>query len=128
MACELTVVIENRPGSFAALGEAIGNAGMNIVAICGFTWEEKKIVHILVKNSTEGRRALENAGFMIEGERDVLVINIEDQPGQFGKICRQLAVAGINTNLIYLASKQRLVLGVDDFSRARTILGLAARE
>ncbi|MHC1783075.1 MAG: amino acid-binding ACT domain-containing protein [Anaerolineaceae bacterium] len=128
MACELTVLLENRPGSFAALGEALGNDQINIEGICGFTWEDKYLIHLLVKNSGTARTALENAGINVPGERDVLIIDIEDRPGQFGRLCRQLAIAGINPNLVYLTTKSRLVLGVDDFNKARAVLDLLPDE
>lgn len=122
MACELTVLLENRPGSFAAMGEALGNAGINIIGLCGYSIDENYLAHVLVENTSLARTALENAGILIQGERDVLVLDIPDQPGAFGRLCRQLAAAGINTNLVYLGMKNRVVLGVDDFNKARRIL------
>lgn len=122
MAIELTVFLEDRPGTFAGLGEALGNAGINIEGICGFTCEDKGIIHILVQNGKDARRALENAGLPIHGERDVLVLEIEDKPGEFGKVCRQLAAAGVNINLVYLTTQKQLILGVDDYNKARSVL------
>jgi hypothetical protein len=122
MAIELTVFLENRPGTFAGLGEALGNAGINIQGICGFTCEGKGIIHVLVENSKDARPALENAGIQVQGERDVLILAIKDKPGAFGKICRQLTIAGVNINLVYLTTQNQLILGVDDYNKARTAL------
>lgn len=128
MACELTVMLENRASSFAALGEALGAAGLNIEGICGFTLNEKYLVHVLVKNAREGRIALENAGISVQGERDVLILDFQDRPGEFGKTCRRLAMAGINTNLVYLTTQNHVVLGVDDFNKACTIFNVARED
>ncbi len=128
MTCELTIILENRPGTFAAMGEALGNAGINIEGICGFTCEDKNIVHLLVKNNNAARFALENAGLTVQGERDVLALSIDDRPGEFGRHCRKLAAAGINTNLVYLTAKNHLVIGVDDYRRACTILKVVHEE
>ena len=67
--------------------------------------------------------ALEAAGQTVQGVRDVLVIDIEDKPGEFGRICRQIAKADVNVSLSYVATQTRLVLGADDLEKARTALG-----
>ena len=45
MAKDLTVVLEDRPGTLAAMGEALGKAGVNIEGICGFPAGGKGTVH-----------------------------------------------------------------------------------
>jgi hypothetical protein len=126
MACELTIIIENRPGSFAALGESLGNAGVNIEGICGFAWEGKYLAHVLTVNTRLARTALENDGIAVQGERDVLLVDLENLPGEFGKLCRKLAIAGINTDLVYLTENNQVVLGVDDLKKAQALLNLNA--
>ena len=39
MAKDLTVYLTDRPGTIADMGEALGNAGINIDAMCGFPCE-----------------------------------------------------------------------------------------
>jgi hypothetical protein len=48
-----------------------------------------------------------------------LILDIEDKPGELGKITRSVADAGVNTDLLYLAANQQLVLGVDNLDKAR---------
>ncbi|NIT57181.1 MAG: amino acid-binding protein, partial [Phycisphaerae bacterium] len=36
MAKDLTVILEDRPGTVADMGEALGKAGINIEGGCGF--------------------------------------------------------------------------------------------
>ncbi len=115
--------VEDKPGQFASLGEALGKAGINIEGICGFPGNGKGFIHILVEDASRARQAFEEAKLKIHAERDVLVLDIKDEPGEFAKICRKIANAGININLCYLATKTRLVLGVDELAKARTALG-----
>ncbi len=126
MACELTIIIENRPGSIAALGESLGNAGINIEGICGFAWEGKYLVHVLTDNARQARTALENDGIAVKEERDVLLVNLDNLPGEFGKLFRKLAIAGINTDLVCLTANNQVVLGVDDLKNAQVLLNLNA--
>jgi len=119
MAKDLTVLLEDRPGTLADMGEALGKADINIDGLCGYPSEGKGLIHILVENADGARRALEGAGIHLQGERDVLVLDLEDRPGELGRICRKIANAGVNIDLFYLATKTRLVLGADNLDKAR---------
>ncbi len=123
MAKNLTVIIEDRPGTLADIGEVLGKAGINIEGLCGFPCEGKGVINILVEDAGGARRALESAGITVQKERDVILLDIEDRPGEFGKSCRKLANAGVNVDLSYVASKNRLVIGADDLNKARAAIG-----
>ena len=119
MTKDLTVMLDDRPGSLANLGEALGKAGVNIEGLCGVPGEGKGLIHILVGDSAAARNALDGAKVHVHEERDVLVLKIEDRPGELGRLCRKIANAGVNINLTYLATNTRLVLGVDNLDKAR---------
>ncbi len=122
MAKDLTVILEDRPGTIADMGEALGKAGINIEGGCGFPSEGKGVIHILVEDAVAARRALQQAGFVVRGERQVLVLEIEDRPGVAGNITRSIAKAGVNIDLMYLAMNNRMVIGVDDIDKARAAI------
>ena len=119
MATDLTLVLEDRPGSLAQLGEALGGAGVNIDGGCGVTSGGRGELHLLVEDAAAARSAIEGAGMEVAGERDVLVTGLEDRPGELGRIARSLADAGVNIELFYLAAGTRLVIGADDLEKAR---------
>ena len=122
MAKDLTVILQNVPGTFASMGEALGKAGINIDGICGFPAGGEGIVHVLVEDAAGARSAIEGAGHQIEAERDVLLVDVEDKPGEVGRVCRRVADAGVNLDLIYISNKMQLVLGGDDLNKARSAL------
>jgi hypothetical protein len=122
MAKDLTVSLENRPGTLADLGEALGKAGVNIEGTAGFTVGDQGAAHILVEDAEKARQALEGTGTSAEAESDVLVIDIEDRPGALGEIARKIADAGVNITFGYLATNNRLVLGADDLDKAKAAL------
>jgi hypothetical protein len=123
MAKNLTVILEDRPGTLADLGEALGNAGINMDGGCGIPCEGKGVFNILVEDVEGARKALEGAGIDVQGERDVLVIEMVDRPGELGKTCRKIANAGVNINLTYMVSNTRVVFGSDDLDKLRAALG-----
>jgi hypothetical protein len=53
-------------------------------------------------------------------EREVIVVDVEDRPGTMAQVARKIADAGVNIELVYTTfGGVRLVLGVDDFAKAR---------
>src|SRR6266852_1900836 len=91
---DLTVSLEDRPGTMADATEALGKAGINIEGICGFPVSGRGVAHFLV-------------------------VDAADRPGTLGQLTRKLAKAGVNLNLIYLATNTRLVVGADNLDKAR---------
>jgi hypothetical protein len=120
MTKDLTIILEDRPGSLAKVGEALGKAGVNIDGSCGITCEGVGVFHILVEDSAKARKAVEDAGFEVRDECSVLVLEVEDRPGELGKVARRIADAGVNLELMYLATRTRVVIGADDLEKART--------
>jgi hypothetical protein len=119
MAKDLTVVLENRPGTLADMGEALGRAGINIEGLCGAVTAGSSSVHVLVEDAAGALQTLKANGFEVSHEREVLVLEIEDRPGALGAVTRQIAEAGVNIDLVYLATNTRLVIGADNLDKAR---------
>lgn len=126
MARDLTVVLQDRPGELARLGEATGQAGVNIQGMCAFTGEGRGIIHLLLDDSAAAtaRRALEEAGMGVADDREVLVIDVADQPGTLGGLARALGEANVNIELAYTTfGGIKLVIATDDLDSARAALG-----
>lgn len=122
---DLTIVMEDRPGQLAMLGEALGKAKVNVEGGFGFTSMGRGTIHLLLEDKAveSAKRALQQGGLMVQSEQDVLVGKIEDQPGAMGKMARKLADAGVNITMFYLATNTRAVLGVSDMQKAKRALG-----
>ena len=122
MSKDLTLILEDRPGSLAKVSETLNKTGMNIEGICGMTIGQEGVVHVLVQDAVKARRALEANQIQVSGELEVLVMEVEDRPAVLGNIARRLANAGVNVQLAYLATSTRLVIGVDDLEKARAAI------
>ena len=122
---DLTVILENRPGALADMGEALGKNGINMEGLCGFPLKGEGIVHILVEEETTAQYVLESAGFEVRAIREVLILdigNVVGKPGSGGKLARNIGNVGVNIDLIYLAENNRIVLGVDNLEKAKAAL------
>jgi hypothetical protein len=121
---DLTLIVEDRPGTLADLGEATGRAGVNIEGLCAMAGDGKGFIHILVEDAAAARKALEGAGFGVADEREAVVVDLHDRPGAMGEIARGLAEAGVSVDVSYtIFSGVRLVIVTDDTEKARAALG-----
>jgi hypothetical protein len=117
---DLTVVLDDKPGTLADLGEATGKANINIEGMCATTAGGKGEIHLLVDDADATREALQGAGIEVSADRDVLVTEVEDRPGTMAGVARKLGDAGVNVEFAYTTfGGVRLVLGVDDLDKAR---------
>ena len=125
MATDLTVILNDEPGQLAVLGGATGAAGVNIEGMCAFTGEGRGIIHLLIADDAVDRavHALEGAGMGVADRREVLVVDVSDQPGSLGELARVLSIAGVNIELLYTTfGGVRLVIATDDLASARAAL------
>jgi hypothetical protein len=122
---DLTVIMEDKPGKLADLGEATGRAGVNIEGLCAMVGDGKGFIHILVEGADAAREALEEAGIAVADERDAVVVDLHDKPGAMGEIARDLADAGVNIDVAYtIFTGVRLVILTEDVEAARRALDL----
>lgn len=119
---DLTVILQERPGTLADMAELLEKAGINIEGICGTKFQGGGFIHILVEDATGARRVLEANELKVSKEREVLIKDIEDRPGTLAKITRRLADAEVNIEVIYMTTKTRVVIGVDKIEKARSVL------
>lgn len=123
MATDLMVMMEDRPGALAELGTALGRGGANLAGACAITSRGQGMIHLLVEGDpAAAREALGAAGIEVTEEREVVVVDVRDEPGMLGSYAQRLADAGANIELMYLATSTRLVFGVDDLEAARRAL------
>ena len=114
MAQDFMVILPNRPGVLANLSTKMGKAGINIEGISGTQYQDKVVLHLLFDKPEEANTLLRKNKFTIMSTREVLVVATPDKPGELGKITQKLANAAVNIDFVYLATKSRLVFGVDD--------------
>ena len=126
---DLEIVLENRLGALADMGEALGRAGVSVEGGGAWVVGGKGVAHFLFEDGAAARRALEAAGIQVLEEREVLVQRLkQDVPGQLGMLTRRMAEAGVNIEVLYSDHSHQLILVVDDLARGRVVSEAWARE
>ena len=124
MAVDLVIDIENTPGALAEVATAISDAGVNISAATGVGAGAHAELHILVPHAEAVKHALAISHVGITREREVVVVDVEDRPGVLADLTRKIAKAGVNLDLIYIATRNRIVFGAEDLPALREALGV----
>ena len=119
---DLTIVLQNRPGALADMGEALGRAGVSVEGGGAWVVDGKGVAHFLFADGAAARRALEAAGIEVLAEREVIVQRLrQDVPGQLGMLTRRMAESGVNIEVLYSDHDHQLILVVDDLARGREV-------
>jgi hypothetical protein len=117
MAVEITVVLDDRPGTLAHLCGVLGDATVNIEAIEGMSRDGKSLIRFLPREADGAARALDAAAIAYT-RREVLVVRVLDEPGMLGDVALVMSKAGINIDSVYVTTEGHIVLGVDDLDGA----------
>jgi hypothetical protein len=119
MSHDLTIELDNAPGALADVAAAISDAGVNIAAATCVGSGERAELHVLVPHAEAARHLLAISHIAVTREREVVVVDVEDRPGVLADLTRKIARAGINLDLVYVATRSRVVFGASDISALR---------
>ncbi|HUE28362.1 MAG TPA: ACT domain-containing protein [Solirubrobacteraceae bacterium] len=125
MAFDLVIDVENTPGALAQVAAAISDAGVNIAAATCIGSGEQAELHVLVPHPEAAKHLLALSHLAITREREVVVVDVMDRPGVLADLTRKIAAAGVNLDLVYVATQNRVVFGSADLAGLRAALSHA---
>jgi hypothetical protein len=131
---DVEILLENRPGALAELGETLGRAGVSIEGggawvVTGPAHNRQGAAHFLFANGEAARAAVEAAGIQVLSVRDAVRLRLnQEQPGQLGRITRRMSDARVNIEVLYSDHANNLILVVDDAARGREVAAAWMRE
>jgi hypothetical protein len=126
MAFDLVIDIDNTPGALAEVAAAISDAGVNIAAATCIGTGERAELHILVPHAEAARHSLAISHLGVSREREVVVVDVEDRPGVLADMTRKIAKAGVDLDLVYVATRNRVVFGSADLAGLRAALDMSS--
>ena len=126
---ELTLRMEDRPGTLGKISQALSDRGVNILGFQSFPSEGKSLVHLVVDNPATARTVLDTQGIRYN-ESEVAQISLPNRPGELARAASRLGDAKININHAYIgvdpgSNKELLFFGVTDVPRAVELLDQA---
>ena len=104
------------------MAAAISDAGVNIAAATCIGPGEQAELHILVPHGGAVRHLLAISHLAVSREREVVVVDVEDRPGVLADLTRKIARAGVDLDLVYVATRNRVVFGARDLDGLKAAL------
>ena len=124
MAMDLVIEVDNQPGALAQIAAACSDAGVNLAAATCVGMGDRAELHILVPYAEAARHALAiTHQAVVTREREVVVVEVEDKPGALADLARIVAEAGVDLDLVYVATNNRVVFGSQDLDGLKAALG-----
>ena len=123
---QLSVFVENKPGTMVKITETLGNIGIDIRAASLADTEDFGILRLIVNETDKARRALAEIG-CVTSVTDVIAAEVPDEPGAMTVLLNQAASTGLNIEYMYafISPKTRkayIVLRIKDVNKAVKIL------
>ena len=122
---ELTLRLQNSPGSLARVCQIIADERVDIVAL---NLASPLILRLVVDNPVHAAATLREHHYQVE-EREVLFTTAANNPGSVLRLTRLIAEAGINMEYLYATTLDgqamaSIVVGVPDAARASAAAGV----
>ncbi|MBR0179621.1 MAG: amino acid-binding protein [Firmicutes bacterium] len=124
---QISVFLENRPGTLADATETLSKGGVNLRALCVADTHDFGILRLIADDHDKALSVLKEAGYATTST-EVLAAVIPDDPGSMSRVLRGLAEAGINVEYTYAFLAEKVdsgavvVLRVDDVELAARTL------
>ena len=108
---QLAVFIENKPGTLAAVCDALAQEGISIWGLATSDTTDHSVVRLVVDDADRALVIFEERGTLVV-ENDVLMVENRNHPGALSKIAKVLSKKKINIDYAYLASHPGDVRGL----------------
>jgi len=100
---QFSVFLENKVGALSALCKLISNRSINLYGISAIDTIEEAVLRIVAQDESATLAALQEAGFR-PMSAEVLLVELDNEPGATGKMATRLADAGINIDYVYASA------------------------
>ena len=127
---QLSVFVENKPGSLMDVTSRLTEAHVNIRAVASFDTPAFGILRRVVDQPEVGKEYLTRQGFVVR-VHEVMGVELVDEKGNLNHMLQILAEGQVNINYIYSfvirdGRAPVMVFGADDYDKAAEILNAAS--
>jgi len=124
---QLTLSLQSRPGTLAALARTLAEAGVNITALSAAEASGRGKIRLLVNDPVRAKRALRKARYRFS-EEPAFAVRLRNKAGALARLAARLAKERINIRSTYATTAGRgssvVVLTVGgNVNKARRVLG-----
>jgi hypothetical protein len=123
---ELTIRMDNRPGSLGEVCQALAEARINILAFQSIPSDKTILVCMVVDDPAAAAAVLDKQGISYT-EAEVAQVTMANESGQLARAAFRLGIADINIHYAYCGVEPKtnaplVIFGVTEVGRAAAIL------
>ncbi|MCR4739677.1 MAG: ACT domain-containing protein [Lachnospiraceae bacterium] len=123
---QLSVFLENRPGTMNEALKILKNAGVNISALSVADTSEFGLLRLIVDDPDKAKKAMKEAGYT-SSLNDVLDVDLKQEIGFLSDIIEKISAAGINIEYMYASSSSSsqasIIIKTDDLEKTAEVIG-----
>src|SRR5262245_41188512 len=105
MPSEISIPLENKPGTLAKVTDVLGKAGVNLEGI-GYASGARGVLRVIPSDVDAAVAALKKAKIKAKKPQEVLETRIADRPGALAELARKLAKARVNVEAFYIVGAE----------------------
>jgi len=126
IATQLAVFLANKPGTLAAVCDALAAENINIYGLTISDTVDHAVVRMVVSDHKKALSIFEEHGTLVV-ENEVIMVVHDNRPGTLSGLAKKLASEGINIEYAYLANepdspKGLLIFRPNDINKAFDVL------
>jgi hypothetical protein len=129
MTTEFELTVDGSSENLLSAFNLLAEHQVNLDTIATAKVDDRYVMKFLTGCEEECRRTFMKSDLLFS-ERKVIVVEMFNKPGQWMKAARALVNAGVSIETSYLSGqkddKLRFVFGVDDYDKAKQVLGQIA--
>jgi hypothetical protein len=119
---DIEIILENKPGMLALMGETLGKNKISLEGGGVFSNGATSIAHFLVAEPERAKAELEKVDIKVCKISNVIIQKLrQDVPGQLGLFCRRMEQANVNILVQYSDHSNQLIVVVDDEEKAQKV-------
>jgi len=122
---QLSIFVENKPGTLAAICEALTKAKINIYGMTISDTVDHSVIRLVLSDPRKALNLFEERGVLVV-ENEVIVIENANKPGAMADVAHKLEKAKVNIEYAYLATHPKAKTGLAILRVSDTKKGLKA--
>ena len=129
---QISVFLENRKGSLAAVCSLIGKNGINILALSIVEKDSFGVCRMILNSTEKAAEILKKRGYTVRVQ-DVLVVKVPDRPSGLAEVLEVIEKEDISVEYLYTfveneRGSARLIFHLSDAERAEAALKMKGVE
>lgn len=101
---QITILVDDKVGLLADISFILGKAHINIESIDVNVAAGKAIINLTIKDEKRAKQLLEANHYKVY-EQDVVVVSLDDVPGELSKVSKTLADGGVNIESVHMVTR-----------------------